>query len=229
MKVRLSSCFGVVSLKCCVFILLLLQLFWVQPSCGKGLREVTCGSVVKLLNTAFKIRLHSHDVKYGSGSGQQSVTGTDVKEDVNSNWQVKGTPKVPCTRGEPVECGTKIRFEHIQTGRNLHSHLFSSPLSGHQEISAFGEEGEGDSGDIWEIVCKGHTWIRDDAIQLRHVDTEAFLSASGNTYGRPIHGQMEIIGISHSDSSCYWKAVEGIFIHPTEQSSSNSHPEHNEL
>jgi len=44
---------------------------------------------------------------------------------------------------EPVRCGTKIRLEHIQTGRNLHSHLFSSPLSGHQEISAFGEEGKG--------------------------------------------------------------------------------------
>lgn len=52
-----------------------------------------------MFNTAFKVRLHSHDVKYGSGSGQQSVTGTDVKEDVNSNWQVKGTPKVPCLRG----------------------------------------------------------------------------------------------------------------------------------
>lgn len=38
----------------------------------------------KLVNNAFKIRLHSHDIKYGSGSGQQSVTGTDVTDDVNS-------------------------------------------------------------------------------------------------------------------------------------------------
>ncbi|ODM96880.1 Stromal cell-derived factor 2 [Orchesella cincta] len=216
-----------------VWIWIICQIFLFQSSHGRGLQEITCGSVFKLLNTAFKIRLHSHDVKYGSGSGQQSVTGTDVKEDVNSNWQVKGIPNLPCTRGEPVKCGTKIRLEHIQTGRNLHSHLFSSPLSGHQEISAFGEEGEGDSGDIWEIVCKSHNWQRDDAIQLRHVDTEAYLSASGNTYGRPIHGQMEIIGISHSDSSCYWKAVEGIFVHPSEPTPTRSHSdsehEHNEL
>lgn len=92
--------------------------------------------------------------------------------------------------------------------------------------------GEGDSGDIWEVVCKGHNWQRDDAIQLRHSDTDAFLAASGNTYGRPIHGQMEIIGISSSDSSCYWKATEGIFIHPSEaqtpKSTSNEY-EHNEL
>ena len=28
---------------------------------------VTCGSLVKLLNTRHNVRLHSHDVKYGSG------------------------------------------------------------------------------------------------------------------------------------------------------------------
>jgi len=32
---------------------------------------VTCGSVLKLLNVRSNVRLHSHDVKYGSGSGQQ--------------------------------------------------------------------------------------------------------------------------------------------------------------
>ena len=51
---------------------------------------MTCGSVLKLQNVHHKIRLHSHDVKYGSGSGQQSVTGTNEKEDVNSHWAVKG-------------------------------------------------------------------------------------------------------------------------------------------
>lgn len=28
---------------------------------------VTCGSLVKLMNTRHSVRLHSHDVKYGSG------------------------------------------------------------------------------------------------------------------------------------------------------------------
>ncbi len=32
---------------------------------------VTCGSVLKLINGRLGVRLHSHDVKYGSGSGQQ--------------------------------------------------------------------------------------------------------------------------------------------------------------
>ena len=42
---------------------------------------------------------------------------------------------------EPVECGATIRFQHVTTRKFLHSHLFSSPLSGSQEVSAFGENG----------------------------------------------------------------------------------------
>jgi hypothetical protein len=39
--------------------------------------QVTCDSLVKLRNSnsKLKIYLHSHEVAYGSGSGQQSVTG----------------------------------------------------------------------------------------------------------------------------------------------------------
>lgn len=51
---------------------------------------ITCGSVLKLQNAADNIRLHSHEVKYGSGSGQQSVTGMAHSDDVNSHWQILG-------------------------------------------------------------------------------------------------------------------------------------------
>lgn len=34
---------------------------------------VTCGSLVKLMNTRHSVRLHSHDVKYGSGIKQSLV------------------------------------------------------------------------------------------------------------------------------------------------------------
>lgn len=61
----------------------------VQAS-SSNLQHVTCGSVVKLMNNNYKTRLHSHDIKYGSGSGQQSVTAVDDQEDGNSYWAVKG-------------------------------------------------------------------------------------------------------------------------------------------
>lgn len=40
------------------------------------------------MNPEFEVRLHSHDIKYGTGSGQQSVTATKLQEDVNSHWAI---------------------------------------------------------------------------------------------------------------------------------------------
>ncbi len=193
--------------------------------------QVTCGSTLKLVNAAHKIRLHSHDVKYGSGSGQQSVTGVDVKEDVNSHWTIKGpSAKKHCERGQPVECGANIRLEHVTTGRNLHSHHFSSPLSNAQEVSAFGEDGDGDTGDVWSVVCDGQAWGRDEVVMFKHSDTGAFLAASGHTFGRPIHGQMEIVGVDVPDSRSKWKAAEGVFVHPnTDFNPKRNHEKHDEL
>jgi dolichyl-phosphate-mannose--protein O-mannosyl transferase len=95
--------------------------------------------VLKLMNTDYKVRLHSHDVKYGTGSGQQSVTATEVQEDVNSHWVVKAATDKTCDRGEPITCGMTIRLMHLATNKNLHSHHFQSPLSGNQEISCYGD------------------------------------------------------------------------------------------
>ena len=79
---------------------------------------MTCGSVVKMANSETNVRLHSHEVKYGSGSGQQvgrstpssgselkgvyvvqSVTGAKFVDDVNSYWVVKAGHKQTCDRG----------------------------------------------------------------------------------------------------------------------------------
>lgn len=60
---------------------------------------VTCGSILKLLNTDLRLRLHSHDVKYGTGSGQQSVTAIDIQEDNNSHWLVRAETGKNCKRG----------------------------------------------------------------------------------------------------------------------------------
>lgn len=60
---------------------------------------MTYSSVLKLMNVDYNVRLHSHDIKYGSGSGQQSVTGTEVKEDGNSYWLVKAETGKQSARG----------------------------------------------------------------------------------------------------------------------------------
>ena len=41
----------------------------------------------------------------------------------------------------------------MQTGKNIHSHNVRSPLSQRNEVSGFGDDGEGDDGDNWIIEC----------------------------------------------------------------------------
>ncbi|KAK3924691.1 Stromal cell-derived factor 2-like protein 1 [Frankliniella fusca] len=183
---------------------------------GKSARYVSCGSVIKLMNSATKIRLHSHDVKYGTGSGQQSVTGVEEKDDSNSHWVVKAENGKQCTRGEPISCGSIIRLEHLTTNKNLHSHLFPSPISNKQEISAYGSNGEGDTGDNWKLICSGSFWDRKQEVSFQHVDTNAYLGVSGRQFGRPISGQAEVVGEFSISSTAQWMAMEGLFIHKNE-------------
>ncbi|XP_062262213.1 stromal cell-derived factor 2 [Platichthys flesus] len=206
---------------------LLLALSAVCGVCvGTELSFVTCGSVIKLLNLKHNVRLHSHDVRYGSGSGQQSVTGVTTVEDSNSYWSVRGTGDTFCHRGSPVKCGQTVRLTHVNTGRNLHSHYFTSPLSSNQEVSAFGEEGEGDHLDEWTVQCGGSVWKREEAVRFCHKATEALLSVTGEQYGRPIHGQREVHAMLGPNQHSLWKAMEGIFMKPSESSAGSREYSH---
>ncbi|XP_016059739.1 PREDICTED: stromal cell-derived factor 2-like protein 1 [Miniopterus natalensis] len=180
---------------------------------GAGL--VTCGSVLKLFNTQHRVRLHSHDVKYGSGSGQQSVTGVEASDDANSYWRIRGSSEGGCLRGSPVRCGQAVRLTHVLTGKNLHTHHFPSPLSNNQEVSAFGEDGEGDDLDLWMVRCSGQHWEREATVRFQHVGTSVFLSVTGEQYGSPIRGQHEVHGMPSANTHNTWKAMEGIFIKPS--------------
>lgn len=49
---------------------------------------VTCGSVIKVRHEASGYHLHSHSIKWGGGSGQQSVTAHGSEDDQGSMWIV---------------------------------------------------------------------------------------------------------------------------------------------
>ncbi|CAJ0946181.1 unnamed protein product, partial [Mesorhabditis belari] len=174
---------------------------------------ITCGSVLKLQNQGDNTRLHSHDVKYGSGSGQQSVTAVQNSDDHNSHWQLLGAYGETCPRGTGIKCGSLIRFKHLSTGCFLHSHHFQGPLSKNlQEVSCFGSAAHGDTGDNWEVVCSHEHWEESDPIKLRHKDTGVYLALSGQVFGRPIHGQREVIGTTNTNSMSHWLAAEGVYM-----------------
>ncbi|KAK2491514.1 hypothetical protein MC885_013174 [Smutsia gigantea] len=184
-----------------------------------SLAVVTCGSVVKIPNTRHNMRLH-----YGSGRGLQSVTGVTSVDDSNSYWRIRGKTATVCERGTAIRCGQPIRRPHVNTGRNLHSHHFTSPLSGNQEVSAFGEEGEGDYLDDWTVLCNGPYWVRDGEVLFKHFSTEVLLPVTGERYGRPISGQEEVHGMAQPSQNNCWKAMEGIFMKPSELTTEGRSP-----
>ncbi|CAJ0964633.1 unnamed protein product [Ranitomeya imitator] len=148
------------------------------------------------------------------GSGQQSVTGVETSDDANSYWRIRGKKDGDCTRGEPIKCGETIRLTHVNTGKNLHSHHFSSPLSSNQEVSAFGDNGEGDDLDTWTVQCSDSLWEREDTVRFKHVGTSVYLTVTGEQYSHPIRGQREVHGITSANAHNYWKTMEGVFIKP---------------
>ncbi|KRY18782.1 Stromal cell-derived factor 2 [Trichinella patagoniensis] len=159
---------------------------------GEADDYIGCTSVVKLLNVKIDRRLHSHDVRYGSGSGQQSVTGIADKDDKGSYWVVLAAHDNICQRGQPIACNSVIRFQHSSTGCLLHSHsAFACPFSGNQEVSCFGKNGIGDEGDNWIVLCDKKYWEKGDEVQFKHLQTDHYLGMSSRKYDRPIVGQNE--------------------------------------
>uniref|UniRef100_A0A1D1Z0D7 Stromal cell-derived factor 2-like protein n=1 Tax=Anthurium amnicola TaxID=1678845 RepID=A0A1D1Z0D7_9ARAE len=183
------------------------------PPAAEGV-EITYGTVLKLMHERTKFRLHSHDVPYGSGSGQQSVTGFPNVDDSNSYWIVRPVLDSSVKQGDAIESGTIIRLQHMKTRKWLHSHLHASPISGNLEVSCFGGEGESDTGDFWrlEIEGSGKTWKQDQKIRLQHVDTGGYLHSHDKKYTRIAGGQQEVCGIREKRPDNVWLATEGVYL-----------------
>jgi len=168
---------------------------------------VTCGSAIKLQHAQTKYRLHSHEIAYGSGSGQQSVTGFPDGDDVNSLWTILCTAQ----QGSKIPTGTLIRLQHLETKRFLHSHNHRSPLSGQQEVSCYGDgAGASNSNDVWRVEADD-VWETDERVSFVHVDTNVYLSSHAKAFPRPIAGQHEVFGGRARDRTAEWVAAEGVY------------------
>lgn len=131
-----------------------------------------------------------------------------------------------CEAGTEVKCGDTIRLQHLSTGRNLHSHLFRAPLTGNQEVSGFGDNGEGDTGDNWVVVCDSSStkwWQRGKPISLKHADTGKYLVtfSTGAVFnqqncgsGCPIGGQSEVSAATKRDKHARWVSGQGVYFPP---------------
>ncbi|KAH9760377.1 Stromal cell-derived factor 2-like protein [Citrus sinensis] len=220
-----------------VFLFLGLNLDESSPSSASAASpetvEITYGTVLKLMHEKTKFRLHSHEVPYGSGSGQQSVTGFPDVDDANSYWLefdildinleghfyiVKPILGASAKQGDTIKSGTIIRLQHMRTRKWLHSHLHASPISGNLEISCFGGEEESDTGDYWRVMIEGSgkTWRQDQRIRLQHVDTGGYLHSHPKKYQRIAGGQQEVCGVREKRADNVWLAAEGVYLPVTE-------------
>jgi len=203
-----------------ILILCLIKLVW---SFTGDDEPVTFGSVIKLKHSSTGYFLHSHDVKWGSGSGQQSVTASKSNTDANSLWQLnkcQGCPDKPT--GTPLKCGSKLRISHQKTGKNLHSHAgVGAPISNRQEVSGFGNDGKGDTGDNWKVVCmnkKAKYWVREDTVSFKHITSGTWLYTNAQTdFNRrncggncPIAGQLEVSTGQKRKKGSLWLADHGV-------------------
>ena len=102
------------------------------------------GDVIRLRHVNTGHALHSHNINYPSGSRQQQVTCFGGK-DHNDLWRVCGQHGASLTPGVPLTAGTVFRLQHVSTKRNLHSHKVTSAVTKQQEVSCFGENGNGDT------------------------------------------------------------------------------------
>lgn len=42
-----------------------------------------------------------------------------------------------------------------------------------------------------------------------------YLGVTGQQYGRPIHGQNEVVGLARPGVQAKWQTMEGVFINPS--------------
>lgn len=152
--------------------------------------EIALGSRATLKNMGYGGGLlHSHVQTFPEGSQQQQITCYHHK-DANNDWFFYPNRDEPLFDPEAplkfVGNGDTLRFVHAQTGRNLHSHQVSAPVTkSDYEVSCYGNTTVGDTKDHWiiEVVddaaSSDYSKIRTltTAFRLKHADLGCYLRA----------------------------------------------------
>lgn len=135
------------------------------------------GDEIRLSHVTTNYALHSHEYKFDhEGSSQQQQVTSFKDYDSNDFWLIKPQHgrHLETKIGEPVRHGDIVRLEHLGTKRNLHSHPdMPSAFSRQQEVTAFGNNGEGDQNDNWRVEVEGKgIWYEKKRIRLIHLNTK---------------------------------------------------------
>lgn len=201
--------------------------------------EIAYGSRATLKNMGYGGGLlHSHVQTYPEGSQQQQVTCYHHK-DANNDWFFYPNRNKPLYNPEePIEyVGDKdvIRMIHSQTGRNLHSHTVSAPVTkADYEVSAYGNTTVGDEKDHWtvEVVndAASNDWTKirtlTTSFRLKHTSLGCYLRAGNVNLPQWGFKQIEVTCVkenkprdvyTHWNVESHWnerrKFLIGLFAH----------------
>lgn len=152
--------------------------------------EIGYGSRITLKNMGYGGGLlHSHVQTYPEGSQQQQVTCYHHK-DANNDWFFypnRDSPEYdPEADVKFIADKDVLRLIHSQTGRNLHSHTVSAPVTkADHEVSSYGNTTIGDEKDHWTVEVVSDAASRDrskirtltTSLRLRHTALGCYLRA----------------------------------------------------
>lgn len=175
--------------------------------------QVRTGDVLKLSHVWTGRTLHSHALAYthDGTSGQQQVTAFDGSDD-NDLWRLEGPHGTAAGEGDgrALRDGDVVRLRHVATGRRLHSHRgFPSPVSGQQEVTAFGGDDTGDANDDWRVESDGGgRWRAGGRVRLVHVATGVALHSHRAAHQQHTAGQQEVTGYDGRDDNDWWSVLE---------------------
>jgi len=150
------------------------------------------------------------------------MTGVKETDSNESLFIIKeGLGESQCETGAPIKCDSVVRFEHIGTGKNLHSHNFPSFITESQEVCGYGDNGIGDMNDNFQIQCynANDTFLKGKTnFLLKHLLTNQYLYINikkslfneYNCRGCPIINQREVSCTNIKDKQSLWKIIGGI-------------------
>lgn len=138
--------------------------------------------------------LHSHRQVYPDGSRQHQITTYGYK-DSNNVWRITN-PRSGPKLNDYLKDGDIVKFVHVQTGSNLHSHTIPGHVSKNcWEVSGYGDSTIGDEKDDWivEIVEQLHS----------SNETYAELYENDETFTKYVHPVSTTFRLKHKVLNCY--------------------------
>jgi hypothetical protein len=173
------------------------------------LQEIKTGMIVRLRHVATGSYLKSLPINYSSGNSHQQVVVTSVDQGPENDWLIKHEHDLrdDCTEAIVIN-GKKVRLEHCDTGRNLHSHEgHSAPASpSQQEVTACGTSGFADTNDDWRVETSEEKLRVGSQFRLIHSRTNRALNSHGVLLAESglAPGDYEVTASSGGDPNDLW-------------------------